>query len=125
MGSVLNPVKELTVNGKTVQVRELRAVDGLQFIKRLADFLGDLQPSKSNGEVAVKISELVCQSTDLAQHLVLKSTGNGEQWLSEISTEEFVDVLEAAVDLNLHQDLVKKIRGVVASIKAKLGPQTP
>lgn len=125
MGSILNPVRELTVNGKTVQVRELRAVDGLQFIKHLGEFFSDFQKeSEDRGGSRNAIGAMVLGSTELSQFLVLKATGNPNEWMTEISTEEFLDVLTAAVELNITEGLIKKALGVVDVFRGRIQSTT-
>lgn len=124
MGSILNPVIDKTVNGKPITVRELRAVDGLQFIKKLSTYFGSFQGTTSD-VVQVKIAEVVTGAADVSEFLVLKSTGQPSSWLNEISTEEFLDVLESAIELNISEGLIKKGRGVVATVRGRMNPTTP
>ena len=124
MGSILNPVIEKTVNGKPITIRELRAIDGLQFIKKLSSYFGSFQGTTSDA-VQVKIAEVVTGAADVSEFLVLKSTGQTSSWLNEISTEEFLDVLESAIELNISEGLIKKGRGVVATVRGRMNPTTP
>jgi hypothetical protein len=115
MESVLNPVRTVRLAAGDVEVRELRAIDAQYFLRLVAERASGL----SNGEGFLdfrRMAEMVAASAELANHLVLKSCGKTEAWLSEITLEEFMGVLDAAMDINFTEALEKKAAAVGARV---------
>ncbi len=125
MGSILNPTTPVVVNGTTVEVRELRAVDGLQFIQKLSAYFGSFKKIDSEGTAVAEVASLTIGATDLSEFLVLRSTGKQNAWLEEISFSDFFDVLSVAIQLNITEGLIKKARGVVDEVRGRISPSTP
>jgi hypothetical protein len=126
--SVLNPVKEVPLkNGETVTVRELRAIDGLEFIKRLSGYFGSFQSSAADGgmmRLRMEVEKIITGATEVAEFLVLRSTGKDRSWMEQLSTEDLIDVLTAAIDLNVSEGLIKKARGVFDLVRSRIGSST-
>ncbi|HXG46254.1 MAG TPA: hypothetical protein VNO52_01420 [Methylomirabilota bacterium] len=107
--SLLNPTRTIAVNGQEVEIRELRAIDALAFAKLLAEQLSRIAGAGQQLVIDLgKLVELVAASEQLSNFLVLKSTGRPAAWLAEITLADYLDVLEAAIELNLREDLQKK-----------------
>ncbi len=123
--SVLNPVKTVKVQGADVEVRELRALDLLAFFKLVGEhakkFLNDKGDVVFNIE---KLIEVVNSSEELVEFLILKSTGCDAEWFRTISPGELLDLLDAAIELNLSEDLLKKAARLGDRLKAIFGPKT-
>lgn len=123
--SVLNSVKAVKVQGEDVEVRELRALDMLAFFKLVAAQAGKFFNAK--GDVVFnleKLSDLITGSEELVQFLVLKSTGRDAEWLGKVSPGELLDLLDAAIELNLTEDLLKKAGRLGDRLKGIFGPKT-
>ncbi|MEW6306273.1 MAG: hypothetical protein AB1705_22630 [Verrucomicrobiota bacterium] len=126
MTPILNPVRTVNVQGEAVEVRELRALDALQFFKLLSAHAGKLVNDQGNITLSLdRLVELVSGVEELARYLLLKSTGRDEAWLRGVSFGESLDVLDAALELNLTEDLLKKARRLGDRVKALFGQGKP
>jgi hypothetical protein len=111
---ILHPVTELKINSETVEVRELRWAHALEFLRKLSAHVGKLVSVTSTGQIAAsldmdKLVAVITGAEDLAAYLVEKSTGKDANWLNELSVSDAVTVLDAALALNLSEDLLKKV----------------
>lgn len=124
MPSVLNNTCELTLAGQTVEFRELRAVEGIEFLKLLSKYASEFKavPAESYTQ---RLTEIIVGAEDVSTYLVLKSAKKPKEWLETISATEFIDALQAAIDLNISETFIKKAQGVAASIKSKMPGATP
>jgi len=123
MGSILNPSREVEIAGGAVTVRELRALDALEFIKRLSSYFGSIQKSTSDDgavRLRVEIASLVTGASDVAEFLVLKSTGKDRAWLAELGAEDLLSILHAALDLNVSEGLIKKALSVFDLVRSRI-----
>lgn len=124
MSSILNPTKSIEIGGKPVEFRELRAIEGIEFLKRLSKHASSINQFDGD-KVRVNIAQLVVGADDVSRYLVLKSARKGEEWLEEISATEFLDALQVAIDLNITEVLVKKALGVAETVKSRMPSPTP
>jgi len=121
MQSILNPLKEIEAQGAKVEVREMRAIDAMAFFKKAAEKVGrfiHFAPQQGGGmrvelDLADKLKDAVMDSGELAEILVLKSTGKDADWLAKLSISEFLDALDAALEVNLNPEVLKKAVGVM------------
>ena len=116
-----NPDHTLTINGQPVEVRELRATDALALLRNLASYAGQL--SDADGKISLdaaslmkKLTAIITNTEELTNFLVLKTTGQKEQWLGEISATEYVEVLAKAIELNLSCGIQKRIASLGESV---------
>lgn len=122
--SVLNPVQSIEIGGNSVEFRELRAVEGIEFLKRLSKHASTLR-QVDGGSLRVDIASLVVGAEDVSRYLVLKSAQKDDKWLEEISASEFLDALQVAIELNITESLVKKALGVAEIVKSRMPSTTP
>lgn len=112
--------KTVVIESGTVMVRELRAVDGLEFIKKLSKHAGNFMRVASEGISSEVISEIVLGSAELSEFLVSKAS-SGVVDPAKVSTTDFLEVLNAALEVNLHEVLIKKAATVAATVRSRLG----
>lgn len=124
MPSTLNPTCEKEIAGESVTFRELRAIEGIEFLKKLSVYAAQLQ-SPTGDSITARLSEVILGAEDVSTFLVLKSAQKGKEWLDKISTEEFLEALQTAIDLNITDTVVKKAQGVANSIKQRMPGTTP
>lgn len=121
--SILNPVRTVTVQGQTVEVRELRALDVLQFFKLLSGHARKLANEQGNITLSLdRLAELVTGTEELSQFLILKSTGRDDAWFKSVAFGESLDLLDAALELNLSEELLKKVQRLGERVKAVFQP---
>jgi len=112
--AVLNPVKELTIGGEQIAVRELRWAEALEFLKKLSGHVGALIKVGADGSVRTSLdlanlAALITGTDDLASHLATKSTGKDAAWFGALSVTDALTVLDTALELNLNDALLKKV----------------
>lgn len=121
---ILNTTRDVALrDGSTVAVRELRALDALEFVKRLSGYFGSIQRSADDGtgRIRIEVAALITGATEVSEFLVLKSTGKDRAWLEELGAEDLLDVLHAAIDANVTEGLIKKARSVFDLVRSRIG----
>jgi hypothetical protein len=124
---ILNPITELKLaDGTPVTIRELSWPDALVFISKLAKQAGSFTSSDGRLEVSPeKLSEIVISAQDLSEWLVLKSTGKDDAWLKERTFSEGLDLVEAAVSMNLRPDFFAKLKRIGSRFTGVLKASPP
>lgn len=123
---ILNPVVELTLRNEKLLVRELAWPDALQFLHLLSGHAGKM--IGEDGKLKIdfsKLSALVASSQEVSEFLMLKSTSRDQTWLSTLSFRETLDVLDAALSINLSAEMFasgKKIEGRLRSLFGSAEP---
>lgn len=113
---ILFPDREVAVGGnKSIKVRELAWPDARAFLAELGGFLAKLVNEK--GEIRIDvgiITEIITASDELVASLILKTTGLNKTELDKLPIGAVLELLDAALELNLSDDLLakgKKIAG--------------
>lgn len=110
---ILNPITELKLGTETVAIRELSWPDAMVFLSKLAKQAGQFTTTDGRLEVTPeKLAEIVTSAQDLSEWLVLKSTGKDAEWLQQRSFSEGLDLLEAALSMNLRPDFFDKLKRI-------------
>ena len=119
---ILNTKRDVALrDDSTVAVRELRAIDALEFVKRLSGYFGSIQnAADGSGRIRIEIAALITGATEVSEFLVLKSTGRDRAWLEQLGAEDLLDVLHAAVDLNVTEGLIKKALSVFDLVRSRI-----
>ncbi len=130
---IFNPVKELIIAGETLLVKELSWPDALAFFNKLRDQAKGLVNEK--GELALdaaKIMDAIADNVQLASWLVSKTSGKDAAWIEQRSLSEMLDVVSAALEVNLGviAGRLKNVRGRLAALAAgeatgKSSPTSP
>lgn len=113
-----------TPKDRTVAVRELRWGDAIGFIQLLSAELSGLVGVDANGRAAIdstKIPELVRTSSALTDYLVEKSTDITPVELRDSSASDALEVIDAALEVNLNDTLLGKLRKVGARVMGAFG----
>jgi hypothetical protein len=117
--------KELTLHGQKITVREMRWMDARQFLNKLAAQAGaffDVQESPETGINVKFVFDLprligvIKDCGELADFLLTKSTGQPEAWLQEISLTDGLQVLDAALELNVSEEIITALKKTVAGM---------
>lgn len=115
--------KIVSITDQTVTVRELRAVDGLEFIKHLSKHAGQLMGMAQLGVTNEALAEVIVGAADLSAFLVLKST-QGAVDPAKVNLDDFLEVLKAALEINISDVTLKKAVAVADVVKTRLGLKT-
>ena len=119
--SVLNPILEVKFGDKTIEVRELMWPDALQFYAKLRAQKKNIIDGEGNLVLsAATILEVVNENIELAQWLVLKSTGKEEAWLNELTMSQMLELVTAALEVNLSV-ISSKIKNAQSRLGGMLG----
>lgn len=120
---VLNPVKAITIAGREVKVKEMNWRDGMEFLKRLGGYMGQLATG-DDGKVSVdlrKLSELVTGTKELADHLLTRATGLTQEEVDALDCSQALELLDAAVALNVSADLIARGKRVAGRVSGAFG----
>ncbi|MCP5525011.1 MAG: hypothetical protein H7A46_26100 [Verrucomicrobiales bacterium] len=124
--NVLRPQKEVPTSLGRIEVHEMAWPDALAFTGKLADFLPEfIQP---DGKVVIsgeKVARVISGSVELAEFLVRKSVDKEDGWFRSLRPTDGLSLLEAAVELNIHEELLGKAQGVLQRVMARLGAAAP
>jgi hypothetical protein len=107
--NVLFPDREFMVGEEKVTVREMLWPDALAFLRKLGTYLEKFMNEK--GEMRVDlglITEVITATDELATMLIAKSIGKDEAWLAALSMSQGLEILGAALEVNLTEDLLEK-----------------
>ncbi len=130
--NTLSAVTTLTVNGKTIEVRELRWRDYAHAVQMLTGSLLKLFAGKKGESITANREEIV-EAIEVQQELIAwaitKSTHLTESEVSELSTREVLPIISAMIDLNLSEEITgpgKKLAGQMAHLLGlKIGSAKP
>ncbi|MCZ7640020.1 MAG: hypothetical protein M5U12_30585 [Verrucomicrobia bacterium] len=124
--AILHPVREVPLRNETVTVREMRWKDAIAFTEKLSGLMG--QFTEPDGRLVVtpeKLGAVIARSGDLATELLERATGRGREFVDDLRPVEVFSLLAAAVEVNLHEDLLGKARGVGQALSKALGVSPP
>lgn len=112
--SILNTTRSVTLStGESVEIRELKAVDGIEFLKLLASKLASIQSGNAS-EIRVQIQDVVSGAEDVSDFLIHKACGKPRGWMHGLGINDFILVLSDAIELNITETTIKKLMGVAA-----------
>ena len=127
---LFDPVRVVDIGAEKVPVKELRWVDTLRFLEKLAGSLDHILGAQGVGPDgtlrlnADKLREAVLSGRDLANTLLLAATGLPQERLDALSASQALALLEAAVQVNFREDLLGKCRAVGHAVQGLLGTRT-
>jgi hypothetical protein len=117
---ILNPVVNATVAGEKVAVREMAWRDSLEFLSMLSEHGTKMVSEEGKFAFNLKrLGELIQSSEELANFLILKSTGRDAEWLNALPFREGLELLDAAISINLSPEMFatgKKVEGRLRSL---------
>lgn len=122
---ILNPVVHAVIAGEKVPVREMPWKDTMEFLGMLSQH-GTKMVSEEEGKVKFtldmrRLGELIQSSEELATFVILKSTGREPDWLNKLPFREGLELLDAALSINLSPEMFasgKKVEGRLRSLFA-------
>lgn len=130
---ILRPDIQLKLHDGPVTVHELPWLDAKEFLKRLSTHFSTLTNAYIQGKSDVSIeqltdiSTLIGNTTELADFLILKSTGKDQAWLDSRTLTEAAALLQASLETTLNDgllDLLKKTAGRLAKTGVATPPKT-
>jgi hypothetical protein len=140
---ILNPVIQVPLDNGKVEVRQLPFLKAIEFLKKLAGISASLftadgkfrlvksSPDPSNPSAASNlqldiagIQEVINQSGDLAEFLILNSTAKDRAWLESLSLAEGMTVLEHALRANTAPEILALGNGIAGVLKGLRKPAT-
>jgi hypothetical protein len=127
--AILNPVTELTVAGQLVTVRELRWAEALEFLQKLGAHAGQAITIGADGRIetaltAERLTGIVTGAGELCDYLVVKSTGRDAGWFHALSASDALAVLDAALALNLSDEIIGRAKKLLARFAGGPGATT-
>ena len=115
---LLDPVRTVDIGGEQVQVRELRWLDTLQFLQKLAAGIEQVVGTQAIGADrsvhlnAERLRDAVLSGGELANTLLGKATGLPQARLEALSASQALTLLSAAVQINFREELLGKLKAV-------------
>jgi hypothetical protein len=136
---ILNPVKEVPLDNAKVEVRQLPFLKAVEFLKKLSALSAQLFTPDGRFRLvregggtaqfdAAALQEIIAQSGDLAEFLILHSTRKDRPWLEELSTAEGLLVLKEALAANTAPEIFslgKEVAGVLKEIRTPAKTKNP
>jgi hypothetical protein len=122
---VFNPTSRVQLAGGCIEVHELKWPDALSFFNKLRDQAKGLVNDK--GEICMdanKLMEAIGDNVELAAWLVEKSTGMDAQWIEQRSLSEMLDIITAALEVNIGI-IASKIKNVKSRLVSATAGELP
>lgn len=121
----INPVLTVRVRGEAVDIKELKWRDSLRLVKSITDSLTELLAKRNaGGQLELGAEDIVTAITkteDVAGWLIEATTGKPTEWVNGLSTREAMQVLSAAVKLNLSEDVIGSGKELAGHLSAAFG----
>jgi hypothetical protein len=133
MNDVLNPVVAIKIRDRLIEVKEMPWKDYLRAVKDMTGTLMKLIGPGGNTLALTKenVIEALTAQEELLTWVLQKCTGEEQTFISSLSAREILPLIQAAVDLNLSQEVVgagKKLAGQMGQVfglkKQSPGPLT-
>lgn len=115
---------------QAVNVREMKWGKAIAFVRLLSAELAGLITVDARGKPNLdlsKLPEIVGSSETVSRTLILSSTELTDEELDELPAGTVLELLEAAIDMNLTEELLGKGRRIGAKVSGVFGasPQAP
>src|SRR5437660_1310660 len=148
--SALPHEKKIEIDGREITVRDLPWPVMKQFLDRLSAKVKDLvgeslgaaragtDPTAIGAAFLEKLPELIANSADLAEYLVLvtiqkpalKDSQPGDagklvDWLQQRSSTEFLTLLDAAIEVTFNDDFLRLGKAVAGRLRSAFAQATP
>ncbi len=124
--NILHPVREVSVTGHgPVEVRELRWKAALAYVEKLSGALGEFIEGGRLVVTSEKLAGVLARSGELAGELIQRSTSLSPDQVADLYPSEAFALLQAAIAVNLHEDLLGKARTVGQALQGALGVAAP
>jgi hypothetical protein len=118
---ILDPVK---TDGLKWPVKEMNWRDGMAFLGLIGKHASEIGIESSGGKVALdfaKLPALIGNVKELGDFLLTKSTGREQAEIDALSFKEAVALMDAAVELNLSEELLQRGKSVAGRVGAAFG----
>lgn len=98
----MDPKVEIRVRGETIAVREMPWPKAIEFTRKLGLHARKLVDDQGAFVFDVgRLVELIGGTAELAEFLVVESTGKPAEWISALRTSEMLEVIDTALSINL------------------------
>lgn len=109
----------LKLGDREVTVRRMYWKAARAFIKKLATHLTGIASSGTDlSAILPKLPELITSADDLTADLVSGSTDFTAEQIDQLDVAQFAAILDAAIELNLGEDLKNSFAGIAAKLEA-------
>lgn len=119
---ILNPARAVKLSGREVKVKELNWREAMEFLGKLSQYAGGFMTG--DGKFVVETSAvvaLVLNAKELADFLLMKTTGLTQEEVDALSLSEVLSLLDAAIELNLSPELLARGKSVAGRVGAAFG----
>lgn len=118
----LRRCREVEINGEKVKVGELTWHAMLELLKKLSAHVALLiKDGKFNLD---QIVEVITSTGELADFIVAGATGKDAQWFQELPLGDAMEVLEAAIEINLSDTIIGRAKKAGGRLRESLGIKT-
>src|SRR5207247_4870486 len=115
------PITELEIGGEKIGVRELRWPDFMSMMAKLGAQAGKFIQGNELKITPEQIGELIAQSQELTETLILKSTSRDKEWLAQRSFADALKLLDASLSVNMSPEMTAQLKKVGGRLRAVLG----
>jgi hypothetical protein len=113
---IIKASRTVRLGSDEVIIRELNWMELRDLVDKMVAEIDKMKQAAKDGGPALTPQlalDMVRNSQELSEYVVLHTTGRDETWMQSLSLSEFMGTLDQALDLNLAvlMGSVKKIRG--------------
>jgi hypothetical protein len=118
---VFDPVRELTINGEKITIRELPWPQALKFTKMLVESSREFAKEGKFEFTMESLPALVINAGQLSTFMILQATGRDEKWLEQIPFSSACEILDAALAINLSPEVLGKAKKAAGRFAQAIG----
>lgn len=112
--------------GRTIVARRMAWKATRDFLKKLSAHIREMGVAKFDAAAVVaKLPEIITSADDLTEFLLVKSTDLTLEQINDLDTLDGLNLIEAALEVNLDDELKKSFAGIAAKIGALSATMTP
>lgn len=119
----------IRVGDQSLTVREMRWPDAIQFFSKLSKMVGSMVEQSPEGRLTfdmAKLPDAIMESSEIGEFLIAKTTELTVEQIQQLPARCALDVLSAAIEINLNQEVLGKFKRIGAVItEGFAGPKPP
>ena len=119
--AVLDPVREISIGGRNVSVREMSWPQMLKFIRMLSKEADKFVKDGKFVFNAALLGDLIGSVDELSAYLMLNAASVAKEDLETISFSEGCELLDAALAVNLNEEVMGKAKKAASRFALVMG----